>query len=272
MRRNFYWSAALALAMAGFRWVPGLAGVWFGRVALPALSALHTLTLALPFPLLEPLALAVLCMGVGRHGMKRLLWAVLVAAGMYALLWYPAYWVAPAPVYSVPNARPLEQLCINLIEKTDIATEVPAIDGIKYARYPEWMRALGISGLFSPWTGEAIADGGAAKELLPFTAIHELCHLQGIADEGEANIAAYRECIVRGGAYAASARLWALRYALPMLSDADPGAYDRVVSRYGAPPDVAAVNVHPLAKLLGISTQTGSYGNLIDWLCMHDIV
>jgi len=50
-------------------------------------------------------------------------------------------------------------------------------------------------------------------------------HLAGVADEGEANIAAWESCQAAGGAFADSARLWALRYAMGMLCQEDPDAW-----------------------------------------------
>ena len=87
------------------------------------------------------------------------------------------------------------------------------------------MRAARICGLFVPLTGEAVVDADAAPSLIPFTAVHELMHLSGIADEGAANIAAWQRCMAAGGRFADSARLWALRYALGMLRQRDEAAW-----------------------------------------------
>ena len=54
---------AVGLFMAGTRWVPGLAAAWQGRVATPLLMLLHRLTARAAFPILEPLAVAGLCLG-----------------------------------------------------------------------------------------------------------------------------------------------------------------------------------------------------------------
>ena len=265
-------SLGLAAWLMACRWVPGLAEKWHLAVALPALRALHRASSAFPFPLLEPLALAVPIIALVRRRMARVL---LVVAGIYALLWYPAYWAKAPEVFPVADAAALETLCGDLTDR--LKGPAPDLDGtaealpVKLARYPEWMSALGIAGLFSPWTGEALADPEAAPEALPFTCIHELAHLEGIADEGAANVAAWQECQRRGGAYLYSARLWALRYALQRLSDADPEACRRALSRVDpklvrllAPLPVPAPG--PLARLLGIGEMTLDYGILVDFL------
>ena len=56
MKRSLICVAILAPAMAILRFWPGLAGLWMESAALPLLNALHRLSAALPFPLLEPLA------------------------------------------------------------------------------------------------------------------------------------------------------------------------------------------------------------------------
>lgn len=271
MRRVILGVLILSAWLAGCRWVPGLAAGWHGAMALPALRGLHRLTSAAPFPLLEPLALAALPGCLGRRGLRRL--AVIV--GIYALLWYPGYWAAAPEVYPAADATQLEALCGRLMDRLN--GPAPDLDGVtdalpvKRARYPEWMSALGIAGVFSPWTGEALVDAEASPAALPFTCVHELTHLSGIADEGAANIAAWRECQRRGGAYAYSARLWALRYALQRLSEADPEACRRALTRLDAelvrllvPLPEASPN--PLAQVLGIGEMTSDYDALVDFL------
>ncbi|MBR1559074.1 MAG: DUF3810 family protein, partial [Clostridia bacterium] len=271
----------IAVCMAGARWVPGLAAAWQGRVATPLLMLLHRLTARAAFPILEPLAVAGLCLGLRR---RRWLDVLLVTLGMAALLWYPAYWARPAENYPAPDAAALERLCVSLTHALDASPlrfndpydRAGTVAGlpdaaVKPARYPEWMRVLGISGLFSPWTGEAVVDG-TADALLPFTCVHELQHLRGIADEGAANIAAYVACVEQGGMFADSARLWALRYALPMLRDRDPDAARRVLSRMDAalarllvPAEASRGNM--IARVLGLEARTTSYDQLVRWLC-----
>ena len=81
------------------------------------------------------------------------------------------------------------------------------------------MRRLSLAGIYIPVTGEAIVDTSRPAAGLIFTAAHELAHMQGIACETYANIAAYESCISTGGAAEYSAKIWALAYALSRLED-----------------------------------------------------
>ena len=285
MRRGIVWGlAGIAAWMLACRFVPGLAALWQGAVSGAALGMLHRAAAALPFPVIEPLALAVPLMALGRRGPRRLAAALMVAAGMYALLWYPAYWARPAQVCPRSEAARVEALCADLIDALNAAD--PDFDGaaeaagdvagvpwarVKAARYPEWMAALGVSGLFSPWTGEVVVNPEASPACRPFTCVHELIHLRGVADEGAANIEAYRACLRRGGAFAYSARLWALRYALERLSATDPEACRRCLGRMNPPLErnfipFDAAEPNPVARVLGIGSVTADYDMLVDWL------
>ena len=187
------------------------------------LGLLHRLTARVSFPILEPLALGMILL-------PRRRWAAILL-GILMALWVPRYFI-PVERYEVPGD--VEGLCIQLVEALnqaplafdepfDTAGEAAGLPWarVKPSRYPEWMRALGLAGLFCPWTGEAVVDAGASPGYLPFTCVHELMHLKGIADEGAANIEAYKACMDYGGMYADSARLWALRYGLGHLSEGE---------------------------------------------------
>ena len=279
--------------MLACRYVPGLASLWLKRFIQPV-SRLSRRVPA-PFPLLEPLALlttaAVLAM------LLRLRWRSVLRLGFtilagYLLLWYPAYWARPVEPCPMPTASQLEWLCQALIDTldtsplefpSDILSEAPAAAGlpdaaVKAARYPEWMRAFHLAGLYAPWTGEAIVDPGAPSWLVPFTAVHELMHMKGIADEGEANIAAWCRCLERGGAFADSARLWALRYAMGLLNKADPTARDtthagmsrRLADVYtcvGGDCDAASSSALGVLRMADFTT---SYEALVGWLIQSE--
>lgn len=87
------------------------------------------------------------------------------------------------------------------------------------AYFPGIMRRLSLAGIYIPVTGEAIVDTSRPAAGLIFTAAHELAHMQGIACETKANIAAYEACIYHGGAAEYSAKIWALAYALSRLEN-----------------------------------------------------
>ena len=251
---------ALVAFLLACRVSPTFAGTVLSRFSQHAMLGLHRLTAPMPFPVAEPLALGVAAVPAGalapaaiRAAVRReaallicraktLGFAALALAGLLTLLWAPA-WFLPVADIQGPDDAQLAWLCDSLVnalnasdlvfpaaeESLALAPGVAALPSgaVKAARWPQWMRATHICGLFVPLTGEAIVDAGAAPPLIPFTAVHELMHLLGIADEGAANIAAWRLCLDAGGAFADSARLWALRYALGMLQERDEAAWQR---------------------------------------------
>ena len=220
-------ATALAAFMAVCRFIPGFARLWTRNIALPFLTWLHGATASLPFPLLEPAAIVLLAFALWdliKLRFRRFLRLALLVITGFALLWYPLCFDAPTPVTAAEPAA-LESFCLRTMEEltdlppfpapADILRDAPRSAGlpdarVKAVRWPEWMRGLGISGLFAPWTGEALVSPELPVGLLPFTAVHELMHLRGIADEGSANLAAWERCMAQGGIFAASARLWAL--------------------------------------------------------------
>ncbi|MDO4865735.1 MAG: DUF3810 family protein [Clostridia bacterium] len=231
------------------------------RLSRPAMLALHRLTARVPFPAAElaglllataallPLAMAA-CRAVLRRSAAPLArWlrsaacVALPLAALLILLWLPPCAATPEDLPAPSEAEPLAWLCGELIDALNeaplrfsapdaILRRAPEAAGmpecvVKSARYPEWMRAVRVSGLFVPLTGEALVDAGAPTSLLPFTAVHELMHLAGVADEGAANIAAWERCLAAGGEFAESARLWALRCAMGQLRRTNAAAWQR---------------------------------------------
>ena len=150
----------------------------------------------------------------------------------YAVLWMPLYALprAEAPEY---DDGALVALIDDLTEQVNalagqFSAPTPAETlreanalmggGGKLARFPEWMRALSIAGIYLPWTAEALLNPGEPAWTLPFTACHELAHARGVAGELEANLVAYYACRSLGSsAFAHSANLYMLRYALGEL-------------------------------------------------------
>jgi len=54
-----------------------------------------------------------------------------------------------------------------------------------------WFRIAGIEGVFNPYGHEPVLVSGLAGFEKPFLMAHELAHVHGIADEGDANFVAY---------------------------------------------------------------------------------
>lgn len=299
---------ALLLFMVVCRLIPSFSRFWMNAFILPVSRSLHRLSGRLPYPLLEwgMIILAGLFLSTAFVALLRALrslrlapifrllwhwmWGILIIGGAYALLWYPAYWVEPAEAMPSVSTEALSWLCESLIDDLnasdlrfsspdEITLQASAIAGmpnavIKSARYPEWMKALEIAGLYAPWTGEAIIDPSAPPASIPFTAVHELMHLQGIGDEGKANIAAWELCLSNGGEFAVSAKHWALKYAMTALKDADEQAWIQANRQmkdalkrtfYTMSGDVSASD-NRLLDVLGLAQAANSYAALVQYL------
>lgn len=248
--------ASGAVFMLICRCFPGFSVVWLRLFMRPVGKILTAVSACTPFPVMEIAGLLLFawlacsllravfkCLHARRFRAASIFFRPLagVTAALFcfcAFLWFPSYWGAPSdePPASVQQ---LDALCGMLIGRlndaelrfsgldesltlarsvvsTALGAPLPG-NAVKAARYPEWMDALGISGFYSPWTGEAILHPRLSPAARIFTAVHELIHAQGVADEGSANILAWTLCRRAGGEAAESADLFALRYAMHRL-------------------------------------------------------
>ncbi len=246
------------------RLLPGFSIFWQEAVSLPLLKVFVAVGMRLPFALLEWAAISAGIMLawslVCRHFLKRLLALALALLSAYLCLWYPLYFrEQPVPAAS---SMQLALLCEQLIDELNAAppdfSVIPPLPA-KTARFPGWMRVLGISGFCSFFTGEAVVSPELHPAALPFTAVHEAMHLRGIAGEGAANIAAYEFCMERGGVFAASARLWALRCGMGMLFENDQTLYADCMQRMHA-------GTRQLFRDCGGSYRAGSPPPVMQWI------
>ena len=236
MRRQRFW---IGLIGTGLPASVLFGNFWKKRMVLPVLRMLNEIGGSIPFPVLEYLAVGsgLWILAGGFHGigrmMRRILGTAATALLMLALLWLPLY-EGSQPVYSA-TAEQMQNCASVLID--ELNGSMPDFDKLpedlpaKFVHFPFWMRRLGISGFYSFFTGEALISPEQPACSLPFVAMHESMHGRGIADEGLCNIAAYAECMERGGVYAGSARLWALRYVLGSLRSMDYAAYADCMDR-----------------------------------------
>ncbi len=235
---------ALILTLA-LRILPSFNSFWAGFIALPVLGWIRASTSHLPFVLLEWGCLLLLAFFALlwlfyfiRHGFRRasavlvkclvILFSALLLS--FGGLWLPLYPQGTSTVYAATNHQLIascEQL-IGELNASELDFSIPTKDlPAKTVRFPAWMRAFNISGFFSFPTGEALISPELDDRAAPFVAVHEHMHALGLASEGEANIAAWEECLRRGGSYATSARLWALKYSMDALYRLDSQAYTR---------------------------------------------
>lgn len=231
-------AAALMLLLAA-RLLPDFAEAWSAVIALPVLRILARMADAVPLVLMECCAIiaaADLVIGLLRRCFLRRFARLcsLMLCG-YFMLWYPLYFIdAPKPQ---AGADQIAQLGAQLIDQLnaaqldfDILPTLPA----KYVRFPQWMQRMKLGGFCAFWTGEALIPAELDRASQPFVAVHERMHMEGHADEGAANIAAWDACMARGGVFADSARIWALRYAMGALRRMDFDAYEANLHRMNA--------------------------------------
>lgn len=237
----------MLLCMA-VRLLPDFAARWSAWVARPMLQTIALIGGRLPFPLMEwgVLALLVaLCIGfiyrLCRRGvlhaavctLKRICLLLMALVWLLAALWYPLYF-AEAPLRITVTSAQLAASCRTLIDDLNADSldfsEVPDDLPAKYAAFPGWMQVLNLAGFASFLTGEALISPELPNAAVPFVAVHESMHTLGHADEGRTNLAAWAECLRRGGVYADSARLWALKDSLALLRRMDSDAWSSIRS------------------------------------------
>ena len=247
MTRRLLRAALLALPPALIcaleRLLPDFAARWSDWVARPMLKRIALIGGRLPFSLMEWGLLALilaLCIGfilrLYRRGvmqaivhlLRRICTLLMALVWLLAALWYPLYF-AEAPLRITATSAQLAASCRALIDELSAASldfTVPPEDlPAKQAAFPFWMDALNLAGFASFLTGEALISPELPDAAVPFVAVHEFMHTLGHADEGQTNLAAWEECLRRGGVYADSARLWALKDSLSLLRRADYAAW-----------------------------------------------
>ena len=277
-----------ALLCALVRLLPGFAARWSAWVARPMLQTISLFGGRLPFSLMEWGALVLLiALSIGFllrlcrrgviqaivHLLRRICTLLLALIWLTAALWFPLYF-AEAPLQITVTAAQLTASCRALIDglsasSLDFSTlpdDLPA----KYSAFPLWMDALNLAGFASFLSGEALLSPELPGAAVPFVAVHKFMHTLGHADEGMTNLAAWDECLRRGGLYADSARLWALKDSLALLRRMNcdawsviraelPQEIDVLLTQLGgetAPPGDGALAV---LRLLGLAEHAQSY-------------
>jgi hypothetical protein len=161
----------------------------------------------------------------------------------------------------------------------------------KHPRPLGWvLTRLGLSGFYSPFTGEATVNAALPDAAAPFVAAHEMAHQRGIAPEDEANFEAYLACRESGlaaarysGALGAFGLAWSalaqaapdsVRAIAPGLLDAGPRADRSAIrdfwTRHEGPASAAVERVNH-AYLLANAQRGGiaSYGRAVDLLLAY---
>lgn len=148
------------------------------------------------------------------------------------------------------------------------------------------MSYLGITGIFSPFTGEANLNMTLPEPDMPFAACHELAHAHGFAREDEANYVGYLACTRhRDADFRYSGLLAASVYAMNALARMDRDGYARLdaerspgvkrdlaalvawAKRYRGPAERVSKAVNSAyLKSQGQKEGVRSYGRMVDLL------
>ncbi|MCA9003473.1 MAG: DUF3810 domain-containing protein, partial [Planctomycetes bacterium] len=121
-----------------------------------------------------------------------------------------------------PDPRLAEALEAAAQVVPSLAGETPALRELPFWRL---YTRFGISGVFSPFTGEPHINGGVPDCRKPFVALHEIAHQRGFAREDEANFLGWLACASSPDAhYRYSGHLAALEVVLMRLGIQDPDA------------------------------------------------
>ena len=95
------------------------------------------------------------------------------------------------------------------------------------------MSYFGITGVYSPFTGEANVNTDTTDYTIPAAMCHELCHTAGIMREDEANYLAYLASTRHGDdVLAYSGTMLALTYSANALQKAAPDLYAEVAAEF----------------------------------------
>jgi len=231
----------------------------FSRGVYPAIaSAVSFLSGLFPFPIIEILIVLFMIFLVysvfrGRF-LRALAWMSAVAC-IFLAGWSLNYFRLPLeatldlPVHPSERAE-LIALCEKLIADAnarhteppeDLLIHVNAALDAAAARWPIPTGAFSapkaalsspllsrfmIAGVASPFTAEALINGGMPALSLPFVACHEAAHVRGFAREEDANLIAYLACEASSEPYFRySGAANALQYALRALAGVDIGAH-----------------------------------------------
>lgn len=97
---------------------------------------------------------------------------------------------------------------------------------VKIVLFPQLMSMVGVSGIYIPFTGEAIVNMDPPSYLLPATVCHEMAHQLGFSPEDEANYISFLVCRSNSNpSFQYSGYFMAMRYAMNSLGVANKEAF-----------------------------------------------
>lgn len=154
-----------------------------------------------------------------------------------------------------------------------------------------FMNYTGITGIYSPFTGEANVNTAILPQSLPATALHEMAHQRGFAKEAECNFIAFLACKAHPDLdFQYSGYLLAIAYTSQTLAQVD---YEALISlnqaisekvmydinhnnafwqRYEGPVEKASSSLNnSYLKANGIKEGTANYGEMVTLLLNYYI-
>ncbi|MGM9534091.1 MAG: DUF3810 domain-containing protein [Intestinibacter sp.] len=153
----------------------------------------------------------------------------------------------------------------------------------------KWFSYTNITGIYSPFTGEANINTNQPLISIPFTVLHEMAHQRGYGNESDANFLSYIACIENKNPYVNySGYFMALRYTASALSKVDYNEFvsltknidDEVLKdindysefweKYEGKINEVSDNVNNIyLKSNRIKEGTKSYGKVVDLLLLY---
>ena len=220
------------------------------HVVAPVRKVQTLIASKIPFSLAEALIAAVLAWILWKAVRKKwkslltgLLTLVLFAYAGFCFLWGTYYYGDPGMSSPPISTEQLETVTRYFADMADASyrpepdrsvilkrsAEMNGGIGTKGIVCSKVMSLIDFSGFFFPFTGEANVNMDMPAHDLASTCAHELCHLNGIAREQEANFYAVKNSLEFGDAdYVYSAALMAYTYLGNALHSADPDAWESV--------------------------------------------
>lgn len=151
------------------------------------------------------------------------------------------------------------------------------------------MNYTGITGIYSPFTGEANVNVAILPQALPYTTLHEMAHQRGFANEDECNFIAFLACSLHPDIdFQYSGYLLALAYTNNALSRTNPELlktlnaqlsdqvredihYNNIFwQQYSGPiEDVSSKVNDTYLKANGVADGEQSYGRMVDLLLSY---
>lgn len=132
--------------------------------------------------------------------------------------------------FSGINDYDFEEYAINgaSIMQQSFGNEYPWI--VKSSSLEAWIKGMGISGYYHPFTAEAYVNSDLPIYILPSVILHELSHQAGIAKENEANFMAYQIAMISGDdRFIQSANFQALLYVLNYFRRLDKDYFENFI-------------------------------------------